>query len=216
MNNNTHVGPPAGCWCAKDDLPTDPGFLPLGYTNGPVPFVNSFSPTRMRIPGSRNTSGWVPQVGVQGAWLLIWYVVDQQLPCFAHAARRRQFRPKPSDPISDTTLDPDSCWRFCLHNSTLRNRIQNWISKSDPKLDPSSSVLGRKFGRQIGHPMGHFGPVHSWVHNRHPAGPGRHLVNKYYYSVLATRWFSGALVCFQCFPNSYRYVQLVLRVGRAS
>ena len=106
-------------------------------------------------------------------------------------------------PNFGSILDPDGCWRFCLHHSTLRNRIQIWISKSDPELDPSISVLGRKIGRQIGHPMGHCGPVLSWVHNRAPSRPGCHLFKNYYYSVLTTTWFSGALVCLSMVPPSH-------------
>ena len=99
---------------------------------------------------------WVdPQLWGHGEWFLLRSVGGQQLPCFAQSAQGWPIRPKPSDPISDPILDPDSVWRFRPHHSTLRNRIPNWISESDPKLDPSISVLGRKIGRQIGHQVGH-------------------------------------------------------------
>ena len=46
------------------DLPTGPGFLLSGNMNGPVPFGNNFSPTRMIISGQGmrlvDSSVWGP------------------------------------------------------------------------------------------------------------------------------------------------------------
>ena len=152
---------------AKVDIPTDPGFLLLGSMTGPVTFENS-SQTRTRISLSRHASGWIPQFGVQGEWLLIRFVVDQHLPCFDHAARGRRTGSKVHDPISDPILDPDSFGWFCP--SSFQN--------SDPNLD-------FEIGSQIG--SIHFGVgaqsrtpswtakwalmfVLSWVYKRTPNG----------------------------------------------
>ena len=75
----------------------------------------------------------------------------------------------------------------------FRNRIQNWIrpfrfwgATSDAKLDTKWGILGLCI---VG--------CTTW----HPAGPGRHLFkNYYYYSVLPTTWFSGALGCLSMLP----------------
>ena len=119
--------------------------------------------------------GWVPQFGVLGDWLLIWSVVNQHLPCFAHAAQGCPIEPKPSDPISDPILDPDSFPRFYPHHSTPRNRIQNWISKSDPKLDPSIRLWDAKSDAKLDTQWGLLGLCIVGCTTGHPAGPGRHL-----------------------------------------
>ena len=124
------------------------------------------------IIGGEHWRGWIPQLWAQGEWFLLKSVGGHHLPCFTQSAQGWPIWPKPGDPISDPILDPDSCWRECPHHSTLRNRIQNWISKSDPKLDPSISVLGGKSDAKLDSQIGHAFLCIIGRTSGHPIGPG--------------------------------------------